>query len=211
MLSLLTVVGASIVGCGGDPGDSRLFGTQRVSISLCKSLVVQRKSFLDDAHAICLLQEGISPIRLLPQSVFGTNEQRLHEVLGNVAFPIRSVDRDHEKWFVISESPRLLEAACVSTRSSGTGGDKCYWELKSKELPADTRFEPLPQQLIDAVINAGLTDGAIYIEATRTKKPGSEYTANEYVVLTVREKRVTEVSWHDVEGVRGWSPKWVEP
>ena len=194
-----------LAGCSGAP--EALLGIKELKSNVCTSLVVKPQSFIDDRYALCRLQQGVSPRSFLPEPIAGARETRLRDALARYKLAIRSYENDDTTWFVLAESPIQLEAACASIRSAETTG-ACFWQLNARNLGPDPKLDPVLTELLTAVSGAGLKDGDVFLEATSLSASNDAYTANEYIKVTIKSGVPSEISWHDVENVKQWSPAW---
>ena len=210
---------AVAIRCSPQPPETSASRTPTFKSEICWDLILHTGP-ADEDSATCRLLEGISPLRLLPDSVFGTREQSLHDTLNSFAFPTRTYDRDDAKWFVLAQSERHLEAACFQAHDSSGAPppDLCFWRLESKNLPPDVRFDRGLADTIAAIVDAGLHDGFFYVEASRQagkRRPVDQSLEkpdpSEYIILKIRGRAVKEISWHDSVGTKGMSPKFAAP
>ena len=191
----IALIAAAATACSVDPPKQIELG----QVAACQNLSVHL--WLNDDSATCLLQPGISPAHLLPESVFGANGRNLREVLSGYPSAIRVIGNG-TKWFVLRESEPHLETSCLPVGAAG--GEWCAWRLASRALPADLTYPAPMAALLEALLKAGMDDGRILVDTPI--KPGE--IASEFIVMMMHGKRIEEVIWHDVPVLKGWKPGW---
>ena len=191
----IALAAAAGIACGVTPPQQIELG----QVAACQNVSVHL--WLDDDSATCLLQDGISPAHLLPESVFGADGRNLREVLSAYPAPIRVIGNG-TKWFVLRESEPHLETACLPVGAAR--GEWCAWRLASRALPADLTYPAPMAALLEALLNTGMDDGRILVDTSI--KPGE--SGSEFIVMMMHGRRIAEVIWHDVPVMKGWKPGW---
>jgi hypothetical protein len=168
-------------------------------VAACQRLSVHL--VFNDDSATCLLQDGISPAHLLPESVFRAEGRNLREVLSAYPSPIRR-HGNGTKWYVLTEPDPHLETACLPVGAAR--GEWCSWRLASRALPPELIYPEPMAKLLEALVTAGMSDGRVLVDTSI--KNGE--MASEFIVMMMNGRRIEEVIWHDVPVMKSWKPGW---